>query len=147
MLTREQRRALHAYECAEAVAALPEKQRADYRTLVNGLAADILRCGLAAGLALLERKAKPDRERKAAPDAKPVEALVLEHLAQAKLPALEDVRDGPRLAEQARVMELRGYMLATREVLRLAVWLRWAVEATFPKEEQGHASGAAEASR
>lgn len=125
-LTREQQRARHAYQRVERV---PEPERADYGARVSSLGATVLRNGLAAALAFLER----EKEKKA------VERL-LEDLASAELPGLPAVK-GPELPGRVRDLELRGYMLATREVLRLAVWFQRAVQATFKKKEAGHVAG------
>ncbi len=123
--TRDQRRALHAYECVKDV---PEKERPDYETRVNNLGSTVLRNGLAAALAFLER----EKDR-------PAVNRLLEHLASAGIPGLQGVK-GADLPGKVRGLELRGYMLATREVLHLAVWFRRAVQATFVKKqpEEGH---------
>lgn len=113
MKTREQRWALHAYECVRQVA---ESQRgAEYKPLANGFGSNVMRNGLAAALAFLERK---EGEGK----------TLLEHLAGAALPGLEKVR-GPQLPEAVRRLGLEDYMLATREALRFSLWLRRAVQA------------------
>lgn len=125
-LTREQQRALHAYQCVERVGS---EERADYGTRVRSLGATVLRNGLAAALAFLER----DKD-------KPAVKRLLDDLASAKLPGLAQVKGG-ELPARVRGLELRGYMLATREVLRLTVWFQRAVQATFKKEE-GHVAGA-----
>jgi CRISPR-associated protein Cmr5 len=126
-LTREQQRALHAYERVKRV---PEKERPDYETQVNALGSTVLRNGLAAALAFLER----DQEKKAAA------RQLLDDLASARIPGLQSAR-GAELPGEVRRLELRGYMLATREVLQLAIWFRRAVQATFKKKEQGHVAG------
>ncbi len=51
----EQQLALHAYQ---SVAQVPEEKRKDHKIAVNDLAANILRNGLAAALAELERRPK-----------------------------------------------------------------------------------------
>jgi CRISPR-associated protein Cmr5 len=125
--TRDQQRALHAYQCVERV---PEAARADYGTRVSSLGATVLRNGLAAALAFLEREQE-----------KPAVALLLSDLASAGLPGLSLVQ-GPKLPGKVRELELRGYMLATREVLQLAVWFQRAVQATFVKKKEGsHVAG------
>jgi CRISPR-associated protein Cmr5 len=68
-------------------------------------------------------------------------ALLLSGLASAGLPGLSLVQ-GPKLPGKVRELELRGYMLATREVLQLAVWFQRAVQATFVKKKEGsHVAG------
>lgn len=126
-LTRAQQRALHAYE---RVGHVPGPERADYATQVNALGNAVLRNGLAAALAFLER----DQKKKAAV------GQLLEDLASAMIPGVVGI-PGERLPDAVRHLELRGYMLATREVLQLVVWFRRAVQATFTKEEQGHVAG------
>jgi len=115
VLLRDQRRAIHAYEAAESV---PEDQRRDYEIAVNDLGANVLRSGLAAALASLDRQ-KGGRG-----------GAVLEHLAAAGIPGLEDAtRDD--LAQRVRTLDAGSYMSATREVLQVATWLKRAVQATF----------------
>jgi len=126
-LTREQQRALHAYTRVENV---PVPDRADYGTQVNALGSAVLRNGLAAALAFLER----DREKKAA-----VRRL-LDDLADARIPGLVEDQ-GAKLPDAVRRLDTLGYMLATREVLQLVVWFRRAVQATFTTKEQGHVAG------
>ncbi|MBZ4423280.1 type III-B CRISPR module-associated protein Cmr5 [Myxococcus sp. RHSTA-1-4] len=128
--TREQQRALHAYERVEA-AAKDAGVRADYKPRVNGLGAAVLRDGLAAALTFLER----EREGNAA--ARRVLDDVAWCLARAKLPELGERLRGEELAAKVRGLKLDAYMLATRETLRLLVWFRRAVQATFPSEEEG----------
>jgi CRISPR-associated protein Cmr5 len=125
-VTREQRRALHAYECVEHV---PVPERPEYKSRVGEFGSMVLRNGLAAALAFLER----DKE-------KPAVARLLGDLAEAQIPGLSGVK-GPALPKAVRELELRGYMLATREVLHLAVWFQRAVQATFTKEAS-HVDGA-----
>jgi CRISPR-associated protein Cmr5 len=127
-LTRQQQRALHAYARVEAV---PIAERADYGTRVNGLGSAVLRNGLAAALAFLERDA---------PKPSSAAGLLLEHLSSAEIPGLTGGR-GADLPGAVRRLDLRGYMLATREVLQLVVWFRRAVQASFTREEQGHVAG------
>ncbi|HXF54793.1 MAG TPA: type III-B CRISPR module-associated protein Cmr5 [Hyphomicrobiaceae bacterium] len=113
---RDQRRALHAYE---AVARVPQHKHAqdDYRIAVNDLGANILRSGLCAALAAVQRLG--DRGRP-----------LLAHLASANIPGLEDT-DAENLARRVRELDSEAYMIATRETLRVAVWLKRAVQATF----------------
>lgn len=115
-LTREQQRALHAYECATRVQ--PQDWN-DYKVAVHDLGANVLRSGLAMAVAALERQS----ERHA------VEAL-LQHLAAGlqHLPQLRAV-SGKQLAARVRQVPVQDYMLVTREVLRLAIWFKRAVQA------------------
>ncbi|SRR5579875_1877714 len=113
-LLREQRRALHAYE---AVGKVPEEQRATYKIAVNDLGANILRSGLCAAIAAVQRLGERG-------------ALLLDHLASASIPGLEDATKKD-LARRVRELDADAYMVATRETLRIAVWLKRAVQATF----------------
>jgi CRISPR/Cas system CMR-associated protein Cmr5 small subunit len=111
-LTRDQKRALLAYRCVEGVT----DDRDGYKIAVNDLGANILRSGLAAAMAALERRDGPGK------------ALLLQHLASAGIPALSGATNLPK-----RVCELpvEKYMIATREMLAFVTWLKRAVQATF----------------
>lgn len=114
-LLRDQRRALYAYDVVNHV---PEEKRKDYEIAVNDLPAHILRGGLCAALAELERE-KDGRG-----------GLMLDHIARARIPGLGGAtRDD--VADRVRRLDVDAYMLATRETLRLAAWLKRAVQATF----------------
>ena len=111
---RDQRRALHAYESVDTV---PKAQRKDYEIAVNDLGANILRNGLCAAIAAVQRLGhRGDR--------------LLEHLAAADVPGLEGVA-AEDLAARVRELDADAYMIATREMLEVAVWLKRAVQATF----------------
>lgn len=114
---RGQRRALHAYE---VVAKVPEKDRKDYKTAVNDLGANILRSGFAAAMAALERPG--DRGK-----------TLLEHLAAAGVPGLEGATKDD-LPDRVRRLDVDAYMIATREMLQVAAWLKRAAQATFEDE-------------
>jgi len=115
VLLRDQRRALHAYEAVESI---PDERRVDYEIAVSDLGASVLRSGLAAALASLERQ-KGGRG-----------GLVLEHLAAAGIPGLEGATNAD-IAQRVRKLDAGSYMLGTREVLQVATWLKRAVQATF----------------
>ncbi|WP_141593713.1 type III-B CRISPR module-associated protein Cmr5 [Myxococcus sp. AB056] len=128
--TREQQRALDAYARVRKVEG--QALRADYKPRVNGLGAAVLRDGLAAALAFLERQAGNTAAERLLKD--------LEWcLERARLPGLSAEALKKGLPGAVRALELDAYMLATRESLRLLVWFRRAVQATFPSEEHGHA--------
>lgn len=114
-LLRDQQRALHAYE---AVASVPDAQRREYEQVVYDLGATILRNGLASALAALERK----RDHRA--------RLLLAHLASYGAPGLHGAT-GETLPARVRALDAAGYMLATRELLLVATWMKRAVQATF----------------
>jgi CRISPR-associated protein Cmr5 len=66
--------------------------------------------------------------------------LLLDHLASARVPGVQAMK-GAELFSAVRGLELRDYMLATREVLEVTVWLRRAVQATFvDKKGAAHAA-------
>lgn len=116
-LLRDQRRALHAYE---SVADVPRAQRKDYEIAVNDLGANILRNGLCAAIAAVQRLgARGD--------------LLLGHLAAAGVADLEDVTRED-FARRVRELDAESYMMATRELLQVAVWLKRAVQATFGED-------------
>jgi len=113
-LLRDQRRALHAYE---AVGKVPKEHQKDYEIAVNDLGANILRSGLCAAIAAVQRLGNRGD-------------LLLGHLAAAGVPGLEGAT-GRDLAERVRKLDADAYMIATREMLQVGVWLKRAVQATF----------------
>lgn len=116
--SRDQQRALYAYERVKQVSTA--EMRRDYKTAVNDLGANVLRSGLCAALAALQRQ-------------KGSGAVVLEHVAGADLPGLPGLT-GESLPGRVRQLDVRQYMLVTREVLRVAAWLKRAAQATFGEE-------------
>jgi CRISPR-associated protein Cmr5 len=113
-LLRDQRRALHAYE---AVSRVPEGQQKDYAIAINDLGANILRGGLCAALAAVQRLGERGQ-------------LLLGHLAAASVPGLENAT-ADDLAARVRQLDADSYMIATREMLQVVVWLKRAVQASF----------------
>jgi CRISPR-associated protein Cmr5 len=110
--TRDQRRALHAYQ---AVAGVSKPK--DYKIAVNDLGANILRSGLAVAMAALERLGDHGQ-------------TLLDHLATADVPGLDGAtRD--TLPDRVRRLDVDGYMIATREMIAVATWLKRAAQATF----------------
>ena len=114
LMLRDQRRALHAYD---AVGSVPADMRKDYKIAVNDLGANILRSGLCAAFASVQRLGSRGN-------------LLLGHLADAKIPGLENATASD-LAEKVRELDCDGYMIATREMLHVSTWLKRAVQATF----------------
>ena len=112
---RDQKRALHAYQ---VVASVPREKRKDYQIAVNDLGANILRNGLAAAMAALERLG--DRGK-----------MLLDHLAAAGLPGLEGATKDDLPDRVRRLDDVDAYMIATREMLQVAAWLKRAAQATF----------------
>ena len=125
-LTRDQKRARHAYKVVSAITD-PSEQK-DYKIAVHAFGADILRSGLAAAMAGLERRKKKGERLR-------------DDLAKAGIPGLvradgepvlrEDPPTGANLPAKVRALPLDDYILATRETLQIVVWLRRAVQAKF----------------
>jgi CRISPR-associated protein Cmr5 len=113
-ILRDQRRALHAYE---VVGNVPKTRRKDYEIAVNDLGANILRSGLCAAIAAVQRRGSGGEG-------------LLGHLAAANVPGLENATAND-LASRVRELDADTYMIATREMLQVAVWLKRAVQATF----------------
>ncbi|MCC7495840.1 MAG: type III-B CRISPR module-associated protein Cmr5 [Fimbriimonadaceae bacterium] len=115
-MTRDQQRAQHAYA---RVAEVPRDERADYEVFVKDLGACLLRSGLAVAICTLEREHAAGRR---------AAGTLLGHLATASIPGLAGT-DSRTLGAQVRQLELAAYLLASRETLRVATWLKRAVEA------------------
>lgn len=114
ILIRDQSRALYAYQCVDQV---PDVERKDYKIAVNDLGANILRCGLCAAIAAVQRLGERG-------------TLLMKHLAQANIAGLEGATEAD-LASRVRELDVDAYMVATREMLKIAMWLRRACQATF----------------
>jgi CRISPR-associated protein Cmr5 len=113
MLTRDQRRALHAYDCVDRVPKDPNQQK-DYKIAVNDLGANILRSGLCGALAAVQRLGARG-------------GVLLEHLASAGVPGLEGAK-ADDLAQRVRELDVEAYIIATREMLQVALWLKRATQ-------------------
>jgi CRISPR-associated protein Cmr5 len=113
-MTRDQKRALHAYKCVRDV---PAAERKNYKILVNDLGSRVLRSGLAATMAFIERDKSKDAVK-----------LFMSHLGGAQIPGLSAKGD---VFEQIRALELDDYMLVTRELLKVVTWFKRAVQAEF----------------
>jgi CRISPR-associated protein Cmr5 len=114
MILRDQQRALHAYQ---VVGAVPEEERKDYEIVVNAFGANILRGGLCAALAVIQRRGSGG-------------ARLLDHLATAGVPGV-DGASGSDLFTRVRTLDAEAYVIASREMLHVAAWLKRAVQATF----------------
>jgi CRISPR-associated protein Cmr5 len=114
-LTRDQRRALHAYKCVREV---PKGEQKNYKILISDLGSRTLRSGLAATMAFIERDKSGDTV-----------ALFCEHLGKAGIPGL--TATDSKLFDQVRNLEVDDYMLATRELLKVVTWFKRAVQAEF----------------
>lgn len=115
-LLRDQERALYAYQ---QVASVPSPDRDDYKIALQTFSGALVRSGLAAAMAALER-IKNLKETQ----------VFLEHLAGASVPGLEGTA-ADQLAGRVRGLDVDAYMLVTREILRLTAWFRRAVQAEF----------------
>jgi CRISPR-associated protein Cmr5 len=113
-LLRDQQRALHVYS---VVATVQRAQQKDYQIAVNDLGASILRSGLCAAIASVQRLGNRGD-------------VLLGHLASAGVPGLKGAT-AQSLAQRVRELDADGYMIATRELLQVATWLKRAVQATF----------------
>lgn len=117
-LFRDQLRALHAYD---AISMVPKAQQNDYKIVINDFGVSVLRNGLCAAIAAVQRL---NRENDRRGD------VLLGHLAAANVPGLEGV-PAQKLAEKIRKLDAVSYMIATREVLQVATWLKRAAQASF----------------
>jgi|GEM_PF-708816 len=136
LLLRDQRRALHAYDAVakveqrqqndyrlhrrglsagQDVAKVEQRQQNDYDIAVNDLGANILRGGLCAALAAIQRLGNRGE-------------VLLDHLATAGVPGLDSANAGD-LVRRVRELDADSYMIATREMLLVAAWLKRAVQA------------------
>lgn len=112
VLLRDQRRALYAYQSVDSVS--PEDWN-DYQLAVYGLGANVLRSGLCAALAAVQRFGTRGD-------------LLLDHLAKADLPALESIPTR-ELVQRVRALDTDVYLIAARETLQVATWLKRAAQA------------------
>ncbi len=120
MITRDQKRALLAYEQVDALA--NDKQRFDnFATLVNNLGAQIIRSGLAAALAFAERYRDQDAVTH-------LLSAIAAHLGKLNVPGIQQPNDR-NIAGQIRALSVADYMLVTRELLKLIIWLKRAIQA------------------
>lgn len=144
MRTRDQERALHVYD---RVTRLDASLRGEYKTLAKDLGANVMRSGLCAALAFIHRNVKesagasrpPSKAARSRDPRAGAARALLDHLTEAlqatRIPALVEVQQSGDLFATVRRLEVDAYMLATREVLRLAMWFRRAVD-TFEDPPQ-----------
>ncbi len=118
-LTRDQRRAIHAYE---VVAKVPKAGQRDYKIAVNSLGANILRSGLAGAMATLERLGERGD-------------LVRHHIAKADVPGLSHATK-ESLPDLVRKLPLDDYIMATREILQVSLWLKRATQALIADDKR-----------
>lgn len=111
---RDQQRARIAYRLAAQVTQNPT----DYKVVVNSLGANIIRMGLSAAIADLQRRGKRGGN------------TLLEHLGETPSSVLRGQSfDHASLPAHIRGLHAPEYMLLTREVLQFAAWLKRAVQA------------------
>ena len=115
---RDQLRARHAYASAARV---PQRDREDYRIAVNAFGAQVIRLGLCAAIAWLQRAQTEGAD------------LFLQHLDAAELRGLPPGQPGKRaaltFAANVQAAAANDYMIATRDTLALVVWFRRALQA------------------
>ena len=127
--TRDQARAQHAYACVDSFATNQPRHLDSYASLVNGFGATVMRNGLVAALAFVQRRG--DEAARA----------FIVHLSRGDVPGLTGK---PDLLQAVIALDVDQYLVATREVLALAVWFRRAKQAseaaagaTTPGQEAG----------
>lgn len=119
-LMREQVRARLAYKVVDELRDLKAAEIDNYRTLARGFGTAVQQSGLVGALAFVERY----HDKKAS---ERLRGHLAEQLGEAGIPGFTgDV--GRDLAERVCNLDIDAYMLATREVLRIAIWLRRAVD-------------------
>ena len=125
-VTADQRRAATAFDCVEDVAKNHPGERAEYRTAAMSLGGHVRRNGLVAALAYYQRNPKARWAQ-----------LIFKHIAEAGIHGLTvddgDVEIISAIPRRARSLARSDYLLATRELLRFALWLRRAAQATIPE--------------
>ncbi len=124
--TRDQKRAEHAYSCVEAILNNATGSFDDYKIAVNSLGPSVLRSGLSSAIAMLCRGGA---------EGESAASQLLFDLTQCNSPQLtltpppQNKREaGLALLKKVRAMPLPDYMIATREVLRMSLWLKRAVQ-------------------
>jgi len=138
-LTRDQQRARHAYDQVGVMwsaynrtpkgddeARLRARKKCDnYEIAVKALGANILRSGLSAALADLMRRGDRAKDLR-------------EHIAIAasELPGLTGAGEAD-LFRRVNNLETAQYMLTTRELLQVVMWLKRACEALFEFDDKG----------
>lgn len=122
MLTRDQTLARFAHECVEAIS--PEIAD-DYRIMANDLGATILQCGLCTAIAYLQRRIIKGHGMHKKHD---MRQHIVQALATARIPSITKKTKGDDLYRVVQSLPVDAYVMATRETLRFACWLRRAVQ-------------------
>ncbi|MCU0683415.1 MAG: type III-B CRISPR module-associated protein Cmr5 [Polyangiaceae bacterium] len=128
LVTRDQHFALHAYA---SVALVKNEARESYKIAVHDFGTYLVRGGLAAAMAALERSKGAGAR------------CLLGHLADAGLVGLAKA-NADELPARVRALGLDAYVMASRESLHLTLWLKRAVQASAV-EVSGPANEAADA--
>lgn len=116
-LTRDQQRACHAYDRVGKLHSDPDRK--SYKVLVNSLGPNIIRSGLVAAIAFIQRDKSQSMQKQFALD-----------LAEAFPPEFDIPNSGlDDMAQCIRHLEPEQYMLVTRETLKLALWFKRALQA------------------
>lgn len=123
-MNREQKRAEHALRTWKALEGESKREVDDFRTLANGFGPQILRSGLVAAVAFVRRYRNQEAANR-----------LLRHLAGADIPALTGTAPNALLAKVS-TLNAADYMLATREALHVALWLRRAGQAGAEAEAE-----------
>lgn len=115
-MTLEHTRADAAFRVREG---LPANEQAEFDKLVPGLGAEVQRCGLLQAVAFLKRS--PSRAV-----ADKIGQAVLQHLVGTGM--MPPVPKGTDLLQALRGTDTTRYIIVTREVLALSVWLKRAAQ-------------------
>lgn len=113
--TRDQARAQHAYACVDSFAREQREHLDSYASLVNGFGATVMRNGLVAAMAFVRRRDDPAAK------------AFLRQLSEARIPGLTGKAE---LLQEVIALDVDAYLVASREVLALAVWFRRAMQAS-----------------
>ena len=114
-LFRDQQRALHAFKSVQDVVSRNDVDFDKYERAVQEFGHSLLTAGLCAALAAVQRLGKDGR-------------TLLEHLASAGIHGFEECT-ADKYEEQSANLESPDYMIASREALSVASWLKRAVQA------------------
>ena len=115
MISRDQERALHAYKRV-AETAQTAKTFENYGRIVDDFGICVKRLGLSAALADVQRRGGPAAE------------AFFDHVATHGLPKLLGAT-GTTLLRAIRELDMFDYLLVSKETLKLASWLKRAVQA------------------
>ena len=119
MIMKDQERARRAYGLVTNV----EDKQDDYKIAMNGLGANIIRLGLSAALAELQRRGGKGGDQ------------ALDHLAavlnEVNLPGLGNALKRDNLVNRINRLGAQDYMLVTRELMAQISWFRRAMQAIF----------------